>query len=137
MTIDYKINEAISADQFIELLKDSSLAERRPIDDKECVRGMLANGNLAITAWSGDKLVGIARSITDFHYACYLSDLAVAKDFQNSGIGKKLIQLTREQLGHHCMLNLISAPNANAYYGHIGMTHNPRCWTLKHHDKIS
>jgi ribosomal protein S18 acetylase RimI-like enzyme len=49
---------------------------------------MLANSNLLVTAWAGQQLVGIARSITDFHYCCYLSDLAVDVAYQQQGIGK-------------------------------------------------
>ena len=77
MKIDYKVNVPVSTDQFISVLRDSSLAERRPIDDPACMKGMVENSNLMITAWDGQDLIGIARSVTDFHYACYLSDLAV------------------------------------------------------------
>ena len=83
--IEYKINTPILTEQFIDLLKSSTLAERRPVDDRECMDGMVNNSNLVVTAWDGDKLVGIARSITDFHYACYLSDLAVGKEHQQIG----------------------------------------------------
>ena len=77
MSIDYKINEPVSTDQFIGLLESSSLGKRRPIQDRECMEGMITNSNLIVSAWDSDQLVGIARSMTDFHYACYLSDLAV------------------------------------------------------------
>jgi predicted N-acetyltransferase YhbS len=106
------------------------LGERRPIDDRECMAGMVNNSNLLVTAWDGDKLVGVARSMTDFHYACYLSDLAVDGDYQRQGIGKQLQILTQQQLGRHCKLILIAAPAANAYYGRIGYAHHPRCWIL-------
>lgn len=130
MTIQFKINISISCEQFIDLLKRSTLGERRPIDDRECIEGMLANSNLMLSAWDGDELIGLARSLTDFSYACYLSDLAVCKNYQQQGIGKKLIHMTQNQLGSHCKLILIAAPAANAYYEQLGFTHNQRCWTL-------
>ena len=130
MNIEYKINSPITADQFLELLIKSTLSERRPIDDRECMEGMVENSNLTVTAWDGEKLVGIARSMTDFHYACYLSDLAVDKSYQGQGIGRRLQSLTQEQLGPKCKLILIAAPAANTYYEHIGFTNNPRCWIL-------
>ena len=86
MSISYKINAPISVDQFIELLANSTLGERRPIDDRQCMQGMLDNANLTITAWDEEVLVGVARSVTDFHYACYLSDLAVSKNHQKQRI---------------------------------------------------
>lgn len=79
MSIEYKINHPISADQFISLLADSTLGERRPIQDRECMAGMISNSNLTVSAWDSEKLVGISRCMTDFHYACYLSDLAVSE----------------------------------------------------------
>ncbi|WP_100656956.1 GNAT family N-acetyltransferase [Alteromonas flava] len=130
MSIEYKINEPIGTDQFVELLKASTLGERRPIDDRACMEGVLLNSNLIVSAWHSNRLVGIARSVTDFHYACYLSDLAVSLECQRSGIGKQLQILTQEQLGPKCKLILLAAPAANQYYEHLGFEHNPRCWVL-------
>ena len=76
-------------------------------------------------------MVGVARSMTDFHYACYLSDLAVDKDYQHQGIGKQLLKLTKSQLNKHCKLILISAPAANDYYPRLGFKNNPRTWVLE------
>lgn len=136
MSIDFKVNVPVTTDQFIGVLRDSSLGERRPIDDRECMKGMVENSNLMITAWNGQELIGIARSVTDFHYACYLSDLAVSRKFWNCGIGKKLQVLTQENLGPRCKLILIAAPAANLYYEHIGFTNNERCWILEREQNI-
>lgn len=135
--ISYKVNVSITADQFIELLNNSTLGERRPVEDRACMEGMVSNSSLMVSAWDGDELVGVARSITDFHYACYLSDLAVSKSHQKRGIGKELQIITQNQLGPKCKLILIAAPAANAYYEHIGFTHNERCWTLTRDSSIS
>jgi len=131
MNIEYKINHPITTDQFISLLESSTLGERRPIEDRACMEGMIANSNLMVSAWKNGELVGIARSVTDFHYACYLSDLAVSIEHQKSGIGKQLQIITQEQLGPRCKLILIAAPAANQYYEYIGFSHNPRCWVLE------
>ena len=131
MSIEYKINAPVSTEQFIDLLTRSTLGERRPLHDQECMAGMLANSNLIVSAWASGQLVGIARSITDFHYACYLSDLAVCQAHQRSGIGKQLQILTQSQLGPHCKLILLAAPAATTYYGHIGFRNNPQCWILE------
>ena len=137
MSIEYKINKPITVDQFIELLANSTLGERRPIDDRHCMEGMISNSNLTVSAWHNGSLVGLARSVTDFHYACYLSDLAVSKEHQKSGIGKQLQALTQKQLGSKCKLILIAAPSANQYYEHIGFTNNPRCWVLNRESSIN
>lgn len=136
MSIEYKINETISTEQFHQVLNLSGLAERRPVEDVSCLEGMLNNSNLILSAWDANELIGIARSVTDFHYACYLSDLAVSQSHQNLGIGKQLQILTQDQLGPRCKLILIAAPSANTYYEHIGFSNNPRCRVLERDTQI-
>ena len=136
MNDEYKINTPVSVKQFIELLDESTLAERRPVDDLVCIQGMLENSNLIVTAWNGEKLIGVSRCMTDFHYACYLSDLAVNKEYQGTGIGKKLQKITQEQLGPNCKIILIAAPLANSYYEKLGYINNERCWLLEHDNSI-
>lgn len=136
MTIDYKINEPVDIDRYIALLRNSGLGERRPMDDRECLEGMLSNSNLVVSAWDDSELVGIARSITDFHYSCYLSDLAVRKEFQTAGIGTRLQAITQGQLGPRCKLILIAAPEANLYYKKLGYVNNPLCWVMKRDSRI-
>ena len=127
----------ITSSQFIQLLKNSTLAERRPIEDQQCIAGMINNSNLIVSAWDGGHLVGISRCITDFHYCCYLSDLAVDQQYQGRGIGKELQIQTQKQLGPKCKLILIAAPAANDYYHQIGFTNNERCWVLNRDEAIS
>jgi N-acetylglutamate synthase-like GNAT family acetyltransferase len=118
MEITYKFDIIPASDLIIDLYKSSGL--NRPIDDKERIGKMYAHSNLVITARNNDQLIGVARSLTDFCYCCYLSDLAVRKEYQNSGIGKKLINLTKERIGDQTMLLLLSAPTAMEYYPKIG-----------------
>ena len=128
--IHYSTSTPLSPAPFIDLLRRSTLAERRPVDDAETIAGMLANADLTVSAWDGDLLIGVARSVTDFTYCCYLSDLAVDVAYQRQGIGVELIARTQEQLGPRCNLILLAAPAAADYYGHIGFIHHPRCWIL-------
>jgi ribosomal protein S18 acetylase RimI-like enzyme len=129
--IAYAVNKPIAAADFVDLLRRSTLAERRPIDDGPCIQGMLDHANLLVTAYAGDLLVGVSRSVTDFQFCCYLSDLAVDQAFQRHGIGQELIRLTQHQLGPRCTLILLSAPAAVDYYPHIGFEHHPQAWVLK------
>ena len=131
-----KEEQVITLAQFTQLLKSSTLGERRPIDDQECLTGMINNSNLIVSAWHEEKLIGISRCVTDFHYCCYLSDLAVDQDYQNQGIGKGLQIQTQKQLGPKCKLILIAAPAANSYYQQVGFTNNERCWVLNRDETI-
>ncbi|MGK0405627.1 MAG: ribosomal protein S18 acetylase RimI-like enzyme [Oleispira sp.] len=135
--LNNKTDLNITPAQFTQLLKNSTLGERRPMADEECLVGMINNSNLIISAWDEGNLIGISRCITDFHYCCYLSDLAVDKDYQSQGIGKELQIQTQKQLGPKCKLILISAPAANSYYQQIGFTNNERCWVLNRDESIN
>ncbi|MFC1664933.1 GNAT family N-acetyltransferase [Pseudomonadota bacterium] len=130
MTITYKTDCQLTADEYIDILKRSSLGRRRPVEDYVCMDGMVKNSNLLVSAWNDKLLVGVARSVTDFHYACYMSDLAVDEDYQKQGIGKELIKHSQKKLGPKCKIRLISAPDATAYYPKIGFTKNENCWQL-------
>ena len=130
MDIQYTVNKPISAEQCIGLLKETTLGGRRPIDNLERIQGMLDHADLIVTAWAGEKLVGIARSVTDFNFCCYLSDLAVSETVQASGIGKELIRRTFLELKEGCTLYLVAAPQAVNYYPKIGMTRHDSAWTL-------
>ena len=130
MEIHYETESTITEHEFIDMLRRSTLGERRPIDDAECMRAMLRHADLLCTAWDGRLLVGVARSVTDFQYCCYLSDLAVDKAYQKRGIGKKLIELTKSKLGPKANLILLAAPKAQQYYPKIGFDAHPSAWIL-------
>jgi ribosomal protein S18 acetylase RimI-like enzyme len=118
--IAYAVEERLTSQEFLDVLHRSGLAERRPVDEPDRIAKMLAHANLFVTARDGAKLIGVARSLTDFTFCCYLSDLAVDRAYQKQGIGKALIDKTRAAVGDSMVL-LLSAPNAMTYYPHIGM----------------
>ena len=131
MNIIYSSSDKISTDQAIDLYIRSTLGERRPIHNRQAFENMYRHANLIISAWDGDKLVGISRSLTDFSYVAYLSDLAVDVQYQKQGIGKQLIEKTKSDLGPECMLVLLAAPKAIEYYEPLGFEKHPSAWTLK------
>ena len=131
MSITYRDDAVLTPEEAIALYQKSTLGERRPVDRPDVFAGMLKNANLIVTAWDDSRLVGIARSLTDFTYVTYLADLAVDVDYQHQGIGKQLITETQRRVEPECMMVLLAAPKANDYYPKLGFTHNPRAWMLK------
>jgi predicted N-acetyltransferase YhbS len=127
--ISYSIGNDLDPDAVIDLYRASTLGERRPIDDRGRMVRMVRNANLIITAWDGDQMVGISRSLTDFSYATYLSDLAVRVSHQRQGIGKELIRRT-QKASEPATIILLAAPAAEQYYPHIGFIHHPQAWRL-------
>ncbi len=127
--IVYKIENDLDTDEFIGVLKNSTLGQRRPVDDKPRIELMLRNANLIVTARHNGKLIGVSRSLTDFCYCTYLSDLAVDEEFQRQGIGKELIRQTKIACGRAKVI-LLSAPAAVDYYPKIGMKKHDHCYFL-------
>ncbi len=134
--IRYRYGNDLDLDQVIELYRASTLGERRPVDDRQVMAAMLRHGNVTVSAWDANLLVGISRTLTDFAYVGYLSDLAVRESHQKLGIGTQLIQRTREKMGPRSMLVLLSAPKAADYYPKVGLHQHPSAWVLKATDPL-
>lgn len=126
--VAYQIEPSLSADEFVDVLRRSTLAERRPVTDAAAIAGMLAHAGLIVTARVGGQLVGVARSLTDFSSCTYLSDLAVDAEHQGRGIGRELVRRTHDAAGRHTTLVLLAAPKAQSYSPHIGMRQHESCW---------
>lgn len=57
----------VSENESVSLLGRCSRGAQLPLEDSECIRGMLENSDMMVSAWDGEKLAGIARSVTNFH----------------------------------------------------------------------
>lgn len=130
----YRIEPGLGAEEFIDVLVRSTLAERRPVADIDAIRGMLRHADVIATARVDGRLVGVSRAITDFHYCTYLSDLAVDEAHQGRGIGRELIRRTHEAAGTRTTLILVAAPGARTYYPHVGLTPHDSCWVIPRRD---
>lgn len=125
-----RVNGAdLDLDEALGVYRSSGLGERRPVDDRDRFQAMLRNANLVVVCRDGDRLVGIARSISDFAYTTYLSDIAVSRDFQRRGIGQALIHATGQH-APQAKIVLLSAPAATDYYPHIGFSPHHSAWVL-------
>ena len=136
MNMVYDDARTITTEQFIDVLRRSTLAERRPVDAPARIAELLARADLLCTAWAGETLVGVARSVTDFAYCCYLSDLAVDAAWQGRGVGTELIRRTQARLHPDAKVILLSAPAAVAYYPKIGFTAHSSAWVVGARDVL-
>jgi predicted N-acetyltransferase YhbS len=127
--ITYQIEKNLSPTEFINVLNKSTLGKRRPVNELDRISKMIEHGNLIITARENNVLIGVARSLTDFQYCTYLSDIAVDEQYQKQGIGKELIKLTKQETPK-AKLILLSAPKAVDYYPKIGMSKWEQCYVL-------
>lgn len=134
--ITYRVNGELNLNEIIDVYDASGLGNRRPTKDRERMARMMEHANLIVTAWDGDRMVGIGRSFTDYACVTYMHCLAVRESHQKMGIGKAILRRTQEEAGPNASLLLTAAPEAEKYYPHIGFTHVPHAWVLPAQDKL-
>lgn len=127
--IIFRDDVCISPEQLARIFQQSGI--KRPVEDLPRLEMMLKHANLLITAWDGERLVGVARALTDFSYCCYLSDLAVCRSYQKRGIGRRLIAQVRAVIGEKSMLLLLAAPEAMTYYPKAGFEAVANGWIVR------
>lgn len=127
--ITYGKRSTLNEADVIELFAASGIV--RPINQPARIKEMILNSDLIYTAWDADKLVGIARCVTDFSYCCYLSDLAVHKDYHNEKIGATLIACVEKAIGDEVSLILLASESAMAYYPKVGFDQAPNAYIKK------
>lgn len=128
--ISYQLETDISVEDYLEILKDSGLGVRRPMHDPEFLKRAIQGSNLLVTAREHGKLIGLLRGLTDHCYRTFVADLAVAKNHQRKGIGKKLLEFTRN-LAPEARLFLFSAEDSELFYLKLGFELHPRCFQWK------
>ncbi len=120
----------LDAAEYAALVRSSGLD--RPVDDPQRMAALLAGSNLVVTARDGaGRLVGAARSVTDFAWCCYLSDLCVEKARQRGGLGRLLLAETKRAVGPGCMVLLLSTPSAMGYYPRLGVERMPNAFLIR------
>lgn len=117
-SVDYRHDVSLDPGDVIRVFDNSGI--RRPTGDLARIARMFAAPSLCVSAWIDGVLVGVSRSLTDYAYCCYLSDLAVDRAYQGLGIGRELVRRTQSIIGDEVSLILLSAPNAMSYYPMLG-----------------
>jgi len=128
-TIEYRHNFPLDPVEVVRVFNSSGIT--RPTEDLPRIARMFAAPSLVISAWQNGRLVGVSRALTDYSYCCYLSDLAVDKEFQGRGIGKELIKRTQAIIGEEVALILLSAPGAMSYYPAVGFQQAENAFIIK------
>lgn len=129
MSFTYKINHPLNLVEIVRVLEMSGI--RRPTADIDRIQRMFSAPCIVLSAWDCDKLIGLARSLTDYAYCCYLSDLAVDRDYQNRGVGSELVRRTQAVAGDEVSLMLLSTPEALSYYPKLGFEYASNAFLVK------
>ncbi len=133
--ISYQVEKNLSLEEYIFILNDSSLGNRRPMHDPEHLNKMIQGSNLLVTVRKDGQLIGFLRGLSDFCYRCFIADLAVAKSYQGKGIGREILKFTRS-LAPEARLILFAAEDAEPFYQKLGFKPHEHCYQLKPEEPI-
>ncbi|GLH72796.1 N-acetyltransferase [Geothrix limicola] len=102
---------------------------RRPVHQPERIRRMFEGSNVVISAFVGERLVGLLRGWTDFVYDGYICDLAIHPAYQNAGVGRRLLDEAL-RIGDGVQWVLLASPIAKDYYAHVGWEKVENGWKV-------
>lgn len=134
--ISFQVESIIALEEYIFILNDSGLGKRRPMGDSDHLLRMIEGSNLLVTSRENGQLIGFLRGLSDFCYRCFIADLAVAKNYQGKGIGRQLLQFTRD-LAPEARLFLFAAEDAEPFYKKLGFTQHEHCYQLKPGEELN
>ncbi|MDX1531100.1 MAG: GNAT family N-acetyltransferase [Rhodothermales bacterium] len=102
----------------------------RPTSDRDAIRDMFERSSLVLSVWMGDRLVGLARVLTDGVLFSFLCDLAVEPDVQGAGIGKRLIdEVLRRCAGTELVLR--DSDISSGFYERLGFVKVENGWVKR------
>ena len=102
----------------------------RKTDNPEALRRSFERSSLVLSLWEADRLVGLARVLTDGEQMSYLCDLAVEPDLQGGGVGKRLI----DEILERCKgteLVLRDSNISTGFYERLGFEPVENAWVRK------
>lgn len=125
--INYRNDYCPNVEVITELYKEALL--NRPNDDLDRITRMYKGSNIVITAWDGERLVGILRGWTDKSYDGYICDLAILPKYQKAGIGKELLS---QVISNNPKVQFVLRASviAGEYYKHIGWEKIENGWVF-------
>ena len=91
----------------------------------------LRNASYLISAWDGERPVGVARVISDRGYIYLIVDVIVAPEYQGQGIGTRMIRSIEEWLAQEkegkptMMVYLMAAEGKESFYEQFGFKRRP------------
>lgn len=91
-------------------------------EEPERLEHAIANSTHVVSAWDGDRLVGLARVISDGEHIVYAQDLLVLKEYRRRGLGSALLRRVLQPFVHVRQTVLITdkSPEMLGFYQSLG-----------------
>lgn len=102
----------------------------RKTDNPDALRRSFERSSLVLSLWEADRLVALARVLTDGEQMSYLCDLAVEPDLQGGGVGKRLIDEVLDRCAG-TELVLRDSNISTGFYERLGFEPVENAWVRK------
>ena len=120
--IEIRLIKKASLDALVLLYKDAGWWKDSYGDAPEFLHRIVADSALFAGAFANKKMIGMGRAMSDLASDAYIQDVAVLKEFQGRGIGKKIIQtlITGLKKSGVDWIGLIAQPGTTDFYEKLG-----------------
>lgn len=124
MAIELSENRDISTEKVLSLYRENKWSSADKPDE---LMKALKNSHGLVSAWDGDKLVGLANSISDGHLVVYYPHLLVLPEYQGQGIGKMIMNKFQEKYSDFHQQILVADGKAIDFYKKCGFEKSKNC----------
>lgn len=76
----------------------------------------LMNSSRVISAWDGDRLVGLIRVMDDSELVCFINYVLVHPDYHCRGIAGRLLEMVKEAYKSYLYVNVMIGDSKNALF---------------------
>ena len=120
--IEIRLIKTACLDEIVALYKDAGWWKDSYGETPEFLQGIVSDSALFAGAFEKNKLIGMGRALSDKASDAYIQDVAVLKEFQGRGIGKKIIQTLIAGLKAWGVdwIGLIAEPGTTGFYEDLG-----------------
>ena len=117
MEVIIKEVREIPKDQLMELYKRNQWSSAEKPD---LLYTALVNSHSLVSAWVGDRMVGIANAISDGCLVVYYPHMLVHPEYHGKGIGRKMMDVMQKKYGNFHQQMLTADGNAVQFYNKCG-----------------
>jgi len=108
ISIKLKIGTDLPLEQLVDLYNAVGWQAYTNNEQRPKLQPAIVNSTYVVTAWDANKLVGLARCLSDDVAICYLQDILVRPEYQRQGLGRKLMQNCLKRFDHVRMQVLLT-----------------------------
>ena len=113
MDIEIKETKEVNKEKIIELYQANKWSSAEKPD---LLYKALMNSDSLITAWDGNRLVGLGNAISDGYLVVYYPHLLVHPDYQGKGIGRMIVDRFQKKYGNFHQQMLTADGRAIDFY---------------------